>query len=179
MLDSNSPQWKQLQHAYGSAEDIPPLLDQLVTASARFEDYEAEPWFSLWSALCHQGDVYSASYAAVPHIVQSASLRTANDKLQFVLLVVCIEASRNRKRAPEVPEDLAADYFQSLEQLRLLICECLSLKLKDEEDAKVLLGGLAIVNGLPNFGMAVLELPESNTCPNCETDVPLLGYDLE
>ena len=27
----------------------------------------------LWSSLCHEGDVYTASYAAVPHIVQMAN----------------------------------------------------------------------------------------------------------
>src|SRR2546426_5104183 len=28
---------------------------------------------SLWSALCHQGDVYTASYAALPELVKIAS----------------------------------------------------------------------------------------------------------
>ncbi len=179
MLGLNSPQWKQLQHAYGSAEGIPRLLEQLLSAPEKPEDYLTEPWFSLWSALCHQGDVYSAFYAAVPHIVQSASLKAANERLDAVHLAMCIEASRNRKAAPKMPDDLAVAYFQALQQLRLLICESLLLKLATEDEAKILLGGLAIVDGLPNFGMAVLELPEPNACPNCETYVPPLGYDLE
>ena len=30
------------------------------------DSYDAEPYGTLWSALCHQGTVYPASYAALP-----------------------------------------------------------------------------------------------------------------
>jgi hypothetical protein len=57
--------WADLKHAYGSAGDIPHLMQQLLALSA--SSGRDEPWFSPWSALAHQGDVYSASFAAVPH----------------------------------------------------------------------------------------------------------------
>jgi hypothetical protein len=57
-----------LQHAYGVATDIPARLELIRDFPAEF-DWEAEPWFSLWSALYHQGDIFSASLAAVPAIV--------------------------------------------------------------------------------------------------------------
>jgi hypothetical protein len=68
MLLLQSPQWSELKHAYGSAKNIPALLQQL----EGFPTSEGtnEPWFTLWSSLCHQGDIYSASFAAVPHIVR-------------------------------------------------------------------------------------------------------------
>jgi hypothetical protein len=176
MLDLDSPKWKQLKQAYGSAEDIPTLLRQLSDAPAKMEDYETEPWFSLWSSLCHQNDVYTASYAAVPHIVANATLRPPEERREFVLLVALIEVWRYRSDSPEIPSDLEQDYFSALEEMRLLICECLRLKLKNEDDAKVLLGGLAVVDGLHDFGMATIELPEPNACPNCGTYVSPLGY---
>ncbi len=40
--------WSRLAHAYGSAEDIPDLLDQLVP------DPGADVWGELWSCTCHQ-----------------------------------------------------------------------------------------------------------------------------
>jgi hypothetical protein len=43
--------WSRLSHAYGSAEDIPALLDQIAS------DPAPERWNDLWSALCHQGSV--------------------------------------------------------------------------------------------------------------------------
>jgi hypothetical protein len=75
MLSLDSPHWRELQHAYGSAADIPPLLRALesLPPSAGRE----EPWFTLWSALAHQGDVYSASFAAVPHVIRALSIASA------------------------------------------------------------------------------------------------------
>ena len=71
MLPLDSDRWADLQHAYGSADDIPDLLLKL----RKLPDSKnnKEPWFSLWSSLAHQGDVYSASFAAVPHVVEVLS----------------------------------------------------------------------------------------------------------
>ena len=63
--------------------------------------------------------------------------------------------------------------------MRKLTWECLELKLNDEDDAKVFLAGLAAMSGLPQLGNAILEMPEPNVCPNCETDVPPFGYELD
>ena len=59
--------WSVLQHAYGTAEDIPALLDR-----AAADDQEA--WSELWSALCHQGTSYTASYAALPRLAEMANV---------------------------------------------------------------------------------------------------------
>lgn len=74
MLELDSPRWKKLKHAYGKASDIPALLERLKTAPPP-ADWQSEPWFSLWSALCHQHDVYTASYAALPHIAAIAAAK--------------------------------------------------------------------------------------------------------
>ncbi|WP_328907567.1 hypothetical protein OG230_33820 [Streptomyces sp. NBC_00234] len=58
--------WSQLSHAYGSAEDIPALLDRIAS------DPAPELWNDLWSALCHQGSVYPASFAALPWLADVA-----------------------------------------------------------------------------------------------------------
>ncbi|WP_053670616.1 hypothetical protein [Streptomyces sp. NRRL B-1140] len=58
--------WSRLRHAYGTAEDVPGLLDG---ASA---DPQSSDWDELWSRLCHQGTVYSASYAALPALTRMA-----------------------------------------------------------------------------------------------------------
>ena len=60
------PDWKQLRHAYGSAEDLPYLLRQM------FPDPSAPVWNELWSCLCHQDTVYSASFAALPVLLEMA-----------------------------------------------------------------------------------------------------------
>jgi hypothetical protein len=70
MLSLDDPRWNELNDAYGSAAKIPSLLRQLGANTKPSNGVESELWFSLWSALYHQGDIYTASYAAVPHITQ-------------------------------------------------------------------------------------------------------------
>lgn len=96
MPDLDSPRWRELQDAYGPATKIPKLVRQLQSDPSPKASSNDEPWFSLWSALCHQGDVYTASYAAVPAIV--ATLRAARlpITMDFFLLPVCIELARMR-----------------------------------------------------------------------------------
>ena len=72
MLSLESPEWKILSHAYGTAEDIPPMLAELEHYPPHVQN-DDEPWGTLWGSLCHQSDIYSASFAAVPHILRIAA----------------------------------------------------------------------------------------------------------
>src|SRR5262245_2777864 len=83
MIPLDSPEWRRLQHAYGPASDIPDLLRQLAANPCAKKSGD-EPWHSLWSALCHQGDVYTASYAAVPHIVDIALNAKGADRFRLL-----------------------------------------------------------------------------------------------
>ncbi|WP_245293744.1 hypothetical protein [Rhizobium bangladeshense] len=83
----------------------------------------AEPWFSLWSSLCHQGDVYTASYAAVPHIVRIALTTATPIDFSFYQLPASIEVSRKTGRGPELPADLEEAYRHAIAPLT----ECVSL----------------------------------------------------
>jgi hypothetical protein len=176
MLGLNSPRWKDLTHAYGSAADIPALLEQLKTAPPQ-KDTTTEPWFSLWSALCHQYDVYPASYAALPHIVAIASSRPAGERLDHLLFASSIEAFRHLDDAPPIPTDLQKSYLQGLKQATELILDCLKLDWP-ETDYRILLGALAIVRGQPQLGNAIFELDNETECPYCQKAFITRGYDL-
>ena len=63
--------WPQLQDAYGSAAEIPALLDDAASTT----DWDAPVWEELWSRLCHQGTVTPASYAALPALARIAESR--------------------------------------------------------------------------------------------------------
>lgn len=114
MISLDSAEWHQLTHAYGTASDIPGLLQQLTSRFRPAESAEAEPWHALWSALCHQGDVYAASYAAMPHIVRIGLNAPGPIDMGFFLLPACVEVSRARGRGPQMPAVLARPYFESL-----------------------------------------------------------------
>ena len=177
MLDLESPKWRNLSHAYGGASDIPQLIKQLKTAPPP-RDEKSEPWFSLWSSLCHQYDVYTASYAALPHIVAISESKPVKHRLEFFSFIGAVEAYRHRTDAPPIPPFLEGDYFSAIEHAAGLIRDSLVANW-DEEEMIVLLGAYSITRGHHRLGNAIIFLPEESTCPECEAPVPLLGYDLD
>lgn len=116
MLSFDDPRWNDLTHAYGTADDTPPLLRALLDQPDQAGP-DNEVWFTLWSNLCHQGDVYSASYAAVPHIVQMALSSGQPVSLDFFLLPACVEVARINGRGPAVPDDLSSAYVEAIRRL--------------------------------------------------------------
>jgi len=125
---------------------------------------ESEPWFSLWSALAHQGDVYSASFAAVPHVV--AVLGTAPERADssYFQFPAWVEICRERTGA-SVPPDLAPAYFEALAQLPALVAAAAD---REWDDGLVVcaLAAIAASKGAHAVAEAVLELT-----PDVLTDV--------
>src|SRR5690348_14783407 len=92
MLNLDSSRWADLQHAYGAASDTPDLLRQLQSLPDSVG--ESQPWFSLWSSLAHQGDVYPASFAAVPHVVDALATRPESAPAVFFQFPAWVEICR-------------------------------------------------------------------------------------
>ena len=159
MLDLDDGRWSELTHAYGPAADIPPLLRRLRDFPPA-TDYRAEPYFSLWSALCHQGDVYPASYAAVPHLV--AALLASPSPLYDspLLLVVCIEIARSNGKGPEVPVGLAAPYREALRRLPEVV-RAMTGVAWNEARCSLAASAMAVANGHTRLAEAMLELEPS------------------
>jgi len=169
MLDLNSSRWSDLTHAYGSAANIPNLLRQLESALPQ-EDYKSEPWFSIWSALCHQGDVYTATYAAMPHIIAQAGKKRDKRRLDCLSFVGYAEACRHRKGAPPVPSDLKDDYLAAIRSAPELFLFSLQENWRQEE-TKMLLGGFAAAKGYPKLADVIINLDSTLTCLECEADL--------
>lgn len=159
MIALDSPAWDQLRHCYGPSSNIPDLLRRLA-ANPQPSKGDDGPWEPLWSALCHQGDVYTASYAAVPHIVQIALDATSPIDFSFFLLPARVEIARTRKRGPDIPQDLQQDYFAALRKL----IECAARHAASEWDISMLLSVLAAIaaaKGQPDLADLLTELPSS------------------
>jgi hypothetical protein len=158
MLSLDSPKWSELSHAYGSASDMPALIRQLDDfPSAR---NNAEPWYSIWSALAHQGDVYSASFAAVPHVVRAISIaptRASNTYFQFPTWV---EICRHR-HGIQVPENLLPAYSEALNMLPELVCAA-AARDWDDDFLVCALSSFAVAKQSPRIAEAILEFtPET------------------
>lgn len=156
-LSLDSPRWDELEHAYGPASDIPDLLRQLEAVPPAVDD---EPWSSLWSALAHQGDVYSASFAAVPHVVKALSSAPATADASYFQFIAVVETWRQQKGVV-VPADLRDAYRGALAALPSLVAQAA----EREWDEVLLSSALAAVAAAKGFGAVaevVLELtPET------------------
>lgn len=154
MIPLDSPRWSELTHAYGPASDTPALLQRLTSLPASVG--EAEPWFTLWSSLAHQGDVYSASFAAVPHVV--SALATAPNKADFSYFQfpAWVEVCRRRKGVP-VPPDLEQAYVSALARLPKLVAEA-AAETWSPEFLSCALAAIAAAKGYPAVAEAALEL---------------------
>jgi hypothetical protein len=137
--------WSQLTHAYGAAGDVPALLERARSDLRPGSDSESA-WFDLWSALCHQGDAYTASYAAAPALVAIAKTRQGKAQYDPLCLIGCVELARLEGRAPAIPTDLAAEYGRAKHEARLMIEALLDTRL-DEEWRIALSADLAALRG--------------------------------
>lgn len=157
MLSLDSPRWSELSHAYGAASDIPELLRQLETMPS--SDGEKEPWFSIWSSLAHQGDVYSASFAAVPHVVRILAQAPNRADFSYFQFPAWVEICRQKKSVP-VPKALETDYFSALQQLPSLVSAAANREW-DEGFLLCALSAIAAAKGYGTVAEAIQELHSS------------------
>jgi hypothetical protein len=154
MLGLDSPLWCELRDAYGSAAEIPELLRQLSALPS--DEGSSEPWFSLWSALAHQGDVYSASFAAVPHVIEAIASSPERVTDVYFHFPAWIEICRH-KNSVVVPDGLAADYFEALNRIPALVASAAQKKWSPAFTACAL-SAAAAAKGQHTVAEAVLEL---------------------
>mgnify|MGYP003390346784 CR=1 FL=1 len=154
MLSLDSPRWSELEDAYGSAGDIPALLRALEGLPP--SEGESEPWFTLWSALAHQGDVYPASFAAVPHVIAALSSGPSRASSTYFQFPAWVEICRVTLGI-EVPSDLRSSYFEALSKLPQLVATAASQPW-DEDQLLCALAAVAAAKGHTPLAEAVLEL---------------------
>jgi len=162
MLPLDDARWSALSHAYGASSDIPKLLAH---AENLPEDtgFNVEPYFGLWSALCHQGDVYSASYAALPHLVRIVEENPDKFRWTLLALVHAIEMARSEGRGPPIPDDLNDPYQKALARIPAVASGLLIGDLTELE-LRVILAVCATAKGFPSIGEAITELtPDATT----------------
>ena len=145
MLPLDHPQWGSLRHAYGPAGDIPAMLRSLEDYPP-YLDWKSEPYFSLTNALCHQGDIFNASYAAVPHFVRVLSTDPLKASWALYSIVGAIEQCRLKGRGPQIPAELSDSYFSALSELPQIIAAAAKAPW-DEVRCRALVATIAVAKG--------------------------------
>ncbi|CAM3633679.1 MULTISPECIES: hypothetical protein [Saccharibacillus] len=132
MLALDDSAWQRLITAYGGGQEAADLVRELEPDASDSERREA-----LMELLLHQGTIYTATLAAVPHLARMAA-NAADPQVRADLYILCgwMEASREsgadprdiassgefrRKRQPkleaEIVERIARGYREGLERL--------------------------------------------------------------
>jgi hypothetical protein len=161
--------WTTLKHAYGSAADVAALLDQLSP------DPEASVWEELWSRLCHQGTVYSASFAALPVLGDVADQWKPKDRSQLLALAGSILASSDVHGASR--DDMLRPIQGVVRRFQRLCRECLAEAKLANHDFVYLLQAARSFEGDQFWGQELDHLVSGEfpgTCPHCGVDLYLV-----
>lgn len=112
--------WSQYDDAYGVANNVPQLLKSLIQK-------EEKAWFNIWSHLCHQGTVYSATFIAIPFIVDffAKNIEANKEDFDYYLFAASVELFFYECEIDIGvfnlnPEEIQS-YYQSLELLDSII----------------------------------------------------------
>jgi hypothetical protein len=156
--------WSRLRDAYGPADDVPRLLQQVDP------NPDAEVWEQLWSRLCHQGKVYPASAAALPALTSALAEWPAAERVLGLVLAAAILAGADR--SPEFG-DVREHYRTEIARLAQLTTE--TLRAADPADPTTyiyLLQAALAFDGVPIWEHELDQLADGEyqvPCPSCAT----------
>lgn len=162
--------WKALSHAYGEASDIPALIAQLSSNTADAGD---PLWEDLCGSLCHQGSVYSASYAALPLLLERTQSLPPEKRVMALVLMSAIVASNDLRGIERRPLDLIDRISLAA---RRLTDECLEVRGHDTPTFVYLLQAACAFDGDVLWGRYLEYLVDGNYpghCPSCRHDLQL------
>lgn len=115
-------------------------------------------WAELWDGLHHQGDVDTAAYAAVPHLVQIHRRRDVPDWNTYAILGT-IERERQARRNPAIPDWLVSGYESAWREIVELALRDLA-RSKDPLLVQAALGAIAMARGLRRAAEVLLDFTE-------------------
>ncbi|MEY9963493.1 hypothetical protein ABIA33_001526 [Streptacidiphilus sp. MAP12-16] len=157
-MDARMTDWSQLEHAYGTAEDVPALFERLGT------ERNDEVWRDLWSRLCHQGSVYSASFAALALLADLGSEAGTHGDNALILAGAI---------AADADDETRGQYGAPIKRLRTLAHARIRLP-ADPVFYIYLLQTVMALDAVPVWSSALEVLADETIevfCPECEMGV--------
>ena len=164
--------WSRFRDAYGAAGDVADLMAELDDGC--FDEQLAE---DLWSRLCHQLTIYSASFPAV--VALQEILDSADIKAQTALLPLAggIEMVRRWRSQPVTGID-EEDYRVAVESVgkqALKAIEISSFAIDSVDDLTGLLSAVAVAKGHWRLGSGLRLYELESFCPKCDHVFPSYG----
>ncbi|SCY28544.1 hypothetical protein [Microvirga guangxiensis] len=147
-MQEKGDHWSGLIGGYRIPYDPRPALQAIEQGKAELA------WEELWENLYHQGDVGSASYAAVPEIVRIIA-HTEKPDWNTYALISTIEEARLSEHNPPVPEWLEPAYQEAWKRVPELALVHLA-PASDETLICSILAALAQAKGQTTLGKLAL-----------------------
>lgn len=164
-LNPRMTDWSQLTHAYGPAGDIPGRLERLAAHPT------SESWDDLWSALCHQGSVYSASFAALPWLTVVAGAQDREQAVNALALAGSIMAGAEQRHGAG---DVRAEHAADIATLTALAQAQLRITTDRAEYAyllEVVLAFEGVAGWSENLAWGLTNEEYEVACPQCTSDL--------
>jgi hypothetical protein len=166
VLSLDSRRWPELTQAYGTAEDVPRLLEALACIGR--EEARAEVWFALWRTLHRPGEAYTASYAAAPHLLAIGGTFGLRERAEAAHLLTRIEVSRREAASAPMPIDLVEAYAAAVDSLPAFVAAATEPWPTDV--AQIFAAATLAGKRQPELARGVLELGRTLTCPTCGSE---------
>jgi hypothetical protein len=168
--------WALLTHAYGSASDIPGLLEQVRYAP---DSGWADPLDELANALLHQGDIYTATYAAMPYAMAIVTDLAPSKRTDELLTVIGRAAFGGG--GPDCPDDLQEDWDEAQDEAGDMILERLVEGTVTDLYAARFLASALNLSGLWRWGLLVENFhfgyALETRCATCDSNRRVQWYE--
>ena len=119
MLERESERWNDLSGPTGMSGRR--VIDAIYALSnEQYIDDSVGDRLGFWeiyNQLCHQGTIYTLTYAAVPHLLPAINGKTLIPPIRALFLLADINISYNSTAfaPPEMPEDLKENFVETLQ----------------------------------------------------------------
>jgi hypothetical protein len=153
VLSLEDDRWNQLIGGYRIPFDPRPLIRELEASPE-----EDQLWSRLIEELYHQGDVDTASYAAIPLLVK-VFLAKEVYPWQLFALIGWIESARAKEHNPRLPDWLRASYPDAIESLSLASLRAMKGNVSYPQ-VQGMLCVLALWKGLAVYADALIRFSE-------------------
>jgi len=139
----------------------------------RLETRDEKALGKLWGSICHQGSVYSASRAAVPHLVRIAGVPDPDWAANLLVLAGSIHAGIESADVAALDADLAAWYGASIPKALALALSTLDSPLKKPLSIHLLQAAAAFAGYTMSGRMleGFIDREFTPECPECGSEV--------
>ncbi|MEV4313425.1 hypothetical protein [Actinocrispum sp. NPDC049592] len=99
--------WPGMKHAYGSADDVPEMLRDLVSSDASEREVALD---GMYGAVHHQGDIYECTIATIPFLLEAAAQPGVPGRGAILELLASYANAENDDWTPASDPEVAARY---------------------------------------------------------------------